>query len=190
MKFLVCTGCHVYGPTMCFCMLVYIYYGSIGIVGPDLLIVEVSRSPSDKPTLSTTPLDERSFRRRELYLTTHSTHKRQISMPRRDSKSQSQQASDCRETYNATWYRSTKNGEVVIEACYFLRVQTDEKPSASVQSVLLQLSLHIMNIISGYIIYRLYRNVKPRASWSTFAWERCKATEQMLMFVILCVIIE
>ena len=159
-------------------------------MGPDLLIVEVSRSPSDKTTLSTTPLEERSFRRRELYLTTHSTHKRQISMPRRDSKSQSQQASDCRETYNATWYRSTKNGEVVIEACYFLHFQTDEKPSASVQSVLLQLSLHIMNIISGYIIYRLYRNVKPRASWSTFAWERCKATKQMLMFVILCVIIE
>jgi hypothetical protein len=32
-------------------------------------------------TLGTTPLDERSARRRDLYLTTHNTHKRQTSMP-------------------------------------------------------------------------------------------------------------
>jgi hypothetical protein len=31
--------------------------------------------------VSRTPLDERSARRRDLYLTTHDTHKRQISMP-------------------------------------------------------------------------------------------------------------
>jgi hypothetical protein len=32
-------------------------------------------------TLGRTPLDERSARRRDLYLTTHNTHKRQTSMP-------------------------------------------------------------------------------------------------------------
>jgi len=32
-------------------------------------------------TLGKTPLDERSARRRDLYLTTHNTHNRQTSMP-------------------------------------------------------------------------------------------------------------
>ena len=32
-------------------------------------------------TVGRTPLDERSARRRDLYLTTHDTHNRQISMP-------------------------------------------------------------------------------------------------------------
>jgi hypothetical protein len=32
-------------------------------------------------TVGRTPLDERPARRRDLYLTTHNTHKRQISMP-------------------------------------------------------------------------------------------------------------
>jgi len=34
-----------------------------------------------RTTVSRTPLDERSARRRDLYLTTHNTHKRQTSMP-------------------------------------------------------------------------------------------------------------
>ena len=44
-------------------------------------------------TIGRTPLDERSARRTDLYLTdcTHNIHKREISMPRRDSNSQSQQ---------------------------------------------------------------------------------------------------
>jgi hypothetical protein len=33
-------------------------------------------------TLGRTPLDERSARRRDLYMTTHNTHKRQTSMPK------------------------------------------------------------------------------------------------------------
>ena len=33
-------------------------------------------------TVGRTPLDERSASRRDLYLTTHNTHNRQISMPR------------------------------------------------------------------------------------------------------------
>jgi hypothetical protein len=34
-----------------------------------------------RTTVGRTPLDERSARRRALYLTTHDTHNRQISMP-------------------------------------------------------------------------------------------------------------
>ena len=34
-----------------------------------------------RTTVGSTPLDERSARRRDLYLTTHDTHNRQISMP-------------------------------------------------------------------------------------------------------------
>ena len=34
-----------------------------------------------RSTVSRTPLDEGSARRRDLYLTTHDTHNRQISMP-------------------------------------------------------------------------------------------------------------
>jgi hypothetical protein len=34
-----------------------------------------------RSTVGGTPLDERSARRRDLYLTTHDTHNRQISMP-------------------------------------------------------------------------------------------------------------
>jgi hypothetical protein len=49
-------------------------------------------------TLGKTPLDEGPARRRELYLTTHNTHNRQTSMPRRDSNPQSQQASGRRPT--------------------------------------------------------------------------------------------
>ena len=41
-------------------------------------IVEVSRSHSDT-TFGKTPLDEWSARRRDLYLTTHNTHRRQTS---------------------------------------------------------------------------------------------------------------
>jgi len=45
-----------------------------------------------RTTVSRTPLDEWSARRRDLYLTTHNTHNRQISMPPWDSNSRSQQA--------------------------------------------------------------------------------------------------
>jgi hypothetical protein len=34
-----------------------------------------------RTTVGRTPLDERSARRRDLYVTTHDTHNRQISMP-------------------------------------------------------------------------------------------------------------
>ena len=50
-------------------------------MGYGLLILEVSRSPSDTPQSVATPLDESSARRRNLYLATHNTHNRQTSMP-------------------------------------------------------------------------------------------------------------
>ena len=46
-----------------------------------------------RSTVGRTPLDEWSARRRDLYLTTHDTHNRQISMPPWDSKPRSQQVS-------------------------------------------------------------------------------------------------
>jgi hypothetical protein len=46
------------------------------------LIFEASRSHTFRhTTLGRTPLDEGSARRRDLYLTTHNTHKTQTSMP-------------------------------------------------------------------------------------------------------------
>jgi hypothetical protein len=50
------------------------------LMGQGLLIVEASRRHSDT-TFGKTPLDEWSARRRDLYLTTHNTHKRQTYMP-------------------------------------------------------------------------------------------------------------
>jgi hypothetical protein len=52
------------------------------LVGLGLLIFEASRSHTLRhTTLVRTPLDEGPARRRDLYLTTHNTHKRQTSMP-------------------------------------------------------------------------------------------------------------
>jgi hypothetical protein len=51
------------------------------------------RSHTRRATVGKTPLDECSVRRRYLYLTTHNTHNRQTSRPRRDSNPQSQQLS-------------------------------------------------------------------------------------------------
>jgi len=64
-------------------------------VEPGLLIVEVSRSHSHWAlqcyiTLGRTPLDEGSAHRKDLYLTTHSTHNRQTRMTPLDSNPQSQ----------------------------------------------------------------------------------------------------
>ena len=45
---------------------------------PFLMILDHAQRRS---TVGRTPLDERSARRRDLYLTTHDTNNRQISMP-------------------------------------------------------------------------------------------------------------
>jgi len=52
----------------------------------------------DNPCVPRTPLSEWWARRRDLSLTPHNTHKRQISMPRRDLKPQSQRARGRRPT--------------------------------------------------------------------------------------------
>jgi hypothetical protein len=52
------------------------------LVGQDPFIIEASPSHSFRhTTLGWAPLDEWSARHRDLYLTTHNTHKRQTSMP-------------------------------------------------------------------------------------------------------------
>ena len=57
-------------------------YGATALVGQGLLTVQNSWSLSvGHPTLSKTPLDERSARRRDLCLTTHNTLKRQTPTP-------------------------------------------------------------------------------------------------------------
>jgi hypothetical protein len=51
------------------------------LVGHGLLITKASRSHTVRhTTLDRTPLDEWSARRRDLYLTTHNTHKRRTYM--------------------------------------------------------------------------------------------------------------
>jgi hypothetical protein len=78
---------------------VYIFFshGSIALVGLGLLY-EVPLSLR-QTTLGRTPLDKWSARRRDLYLTKHNTHNKQISMPPGgDSNPQSQQASGRRPT--------------------------------------------------------------------------------------------
>jgi hypothetical protein len=51
------------------------------IVGHGLLTIEASRSNSRPTTLGRSPLDGRSARRRDLYLTTHNIHKTDIHSP-------------------------------------------------------------------------------------------------------------
>ena len=51
-----------------------------------------------RTTIGRTPLDERSARRRNLYLTTHNNHKDKYPCPRWDSNTQSQQTSGHRPT--------------------------------------------------------------------------------------------
>jgi len=63
------------------------------LVGPGPLHCRGFTITLSHTTLGRTPLDEWSARLRDLYLTTHSTQKRETSMPRRDSNPQSQQAS-------------------------------------------------------------------------------------------------
>jgi len=51
------------------------------IPGHGLLFRSFAITLIGRTTLGTIPLDERSARRRDLYLTTHNTHKRQTSVP-------------------------------------------------------------------------------------------------------------
>jgi len=78
-----------YTKTLNACASVYLYrlmrfesvfsMAQYPLVGQGFLVIQASRSHSDT-TLGRTPLDEWSARRRDPYLITHNTHKRQISM--------------------------------------------------------------------------------------------------------------
>jgi hypothetical protein len=73
-----------YKPNTCInCMNVYfLSYGSTAVSGPRPRHFTTLHDHTDRhTTLVRTPLDEGPARRRDLYLTTHNTHKRQISMP-------------------------------------------------------------------------------------------------------------
>jgi hypothetical protein len=59
----------------------FLFLGAQPIVGQGLLVTATSISHSIiHTTLGRVPLDERSARRRDLYLTTHNTHKKETSM--------------------------------------------------------------------------------------------------------------
>jgi hypothetical protein len=66
-----------------------------------------------RTTLGRTPLDELLVRRRDLYLTTHNIHHRQASMPRRNSKPQSQKASGGRPTLETAWPLQVNSGNLL-----------------------------------------------------------------------------
>jgi hypothetical protein len=56
-------------------------HGSTALYGPRTPPCRGFETTLRRTTLGTTPLDEWSVRRRDLYLTTHNTHKRQTSLP-------------------------------------------------------------------------------------------------------------
>ena len=70
-----------YNNNIIIMQIIVCFWRSILPVGQDLLIHEVSKSHTTTHTCGRTPLDEWSARRRDLYLTTHNTHNRKISVP-------------------------------------------------------------------------------------------------------------
>ena len=76
-----------------------------------------------RSTVGRTPLDEWSAHRRDLYLTTHDTHKRQISMPRWDSNPQSQQASGPSARLLRSWVQIPRGAWIFV--CRECRVLSD-----------------------------------------------------------------
>jgi len=72
---------------------IYILHGTTALSAPMPPHYRGFTSTPRHTTFGRTPLDEWLARRRELRLTTHNTHNRQISMPPADSNPQSQQVS-------------------------------------------------------------------------------------------------
>ena len=68
---------HLVNPQVTNVIYIYIY---IYIYMEHLFLMFLDHTQR-RTTVGRTPLDERSSRRRDLYLTTHDTHNRQISMP-------------------------------------------------------------------------------------------------------------
>ena len=89
----------------CLCVISFVM-SQKPLLGQVLLIIELSRSHCIRhTTLIVTPLYEWSARRSDLSLTTHNTHERQTSVPRRDSNPQSnkQAAADSRLWQRGHW---------------------------------------------------------------------------------------
>jgi hypothetical protein len=80
------------------CILLFFSHGATAPSGPGPPHCRGFTVTFRHTTLGRTSLNAWSFRRRDLYLTTHNTHKRQTSVPRRDSNPQSQQPSGRRPT--------------------------------------------------------------------------------------------
>jgi len=78
-------------------MLLFFYRDATAPTGPRSPNYRGSKITLRHETLGRTPLNERSARRRDLYLTTHSTHDRHL-CPWQDSNSQYQQVSGLRPT--------------------------------------------------------------------------------------------
>ena len=105
-------------------------------------------------TVGRTPLDERSARRRDLYLTAHNTHNRHKTCPRRDSNPQSQQASGCRPTHWSTyiniqiWCTVHTTSNCLLWMSYFIRCMSlhwvDLWTSGILQSVVYDLETSTM----------------------------------------------
>jgi len=109
-------------------------------------------------TLGSTPLDEWSARRRDLYLNTFNTQKRQTSIPPRDSNPQSRQAS-------GNWNRHVFDAE--NWSCFMCRLLI--KPSSGTHVDGLIKSRHTW-LFDGYLLILdcSWLNV---TSWSSM-WER------------------
>jgi len=79
-----------------------------------------------RTTVGRTPLHEWSARRKDLYLTTHDTHNRQIPMPRWDSNPRSQQVSGFNSSpfrYNADTVQSHSRTKLKLyKFCYLMQV--------------------------------------------------------------------
>jgi hypothetical protein len=82
---------------------VFLFHGATALSGPGPPNYQGLTITLRHTTLDRTPLDEWLARRRDLYLTTHNNHKRQIWIPRRVSNPQSQQGSCSRPTPHTAW---------------------------------------------------------------------------------------
>ena len=109
----------------------YFFHSSTVLLSLNLLIVEVSRSHSVKPTsLGRTPLGEWSVFPRNL--TTHNSHSRQSSILRRYSNLQSEQVSGRRPTPYPLGGAANRIGICIIYRFYafsFIETQTTQTPT-------------------------------------------------------------
>ena len=95
---------------------IFLFHGATAHGGPESPHYRGLTNIIIHSTVVSNPLERGSVRRRDLYLTTHNTHKRHISIRRRDSNPQPQELSGRRPTTYTTWI-----GLVLIPAyCFFV----------------------------------------------------------------------